>query len=424
MDIESLIDEYCSGNVVPILGCELLRINITPEISYNFHEYLIHKSFRPSNEWPKEPTLLSELPLAMPKLNQNTLKGIYERIPEKMIDVSLLTKLAMLENLKTFIMGSSYKEFESELVKINPYEKFDILKNDSKSNHSLSNISPTTDIRKIVYLFDDIESRFFSFSDEELLESIHAISNTANLTSGNTLLSHLSGKTLLFLGCDFSDWYMRYCIRVLSNMPYGKPQRAYIVNDHPAKLNYQEFFFKKHQIELLLSHPVKEFVNEFFSKAKQAEGFDNKFANSRVFISYSNRDLATAKELYSKLRQFGIDPWFDTTDKKIASHEDTIREIIFEPKTKLMISIISKDFVESLQDEKNYVRDIEWDMAICRIKGAKAGKQDDNFCIVPYYIDDPRGYMELLPRYISSEFRHGNLYNSVETLIPEILNYL
>jgi hypothetical protein len=92
MDIRSLIDQYSSGNVIPILGCELLRINVGIDMDYNIHEYMIKKLFQPNTEWPKPPDFLSELPLSMPNINQNTIIGLYRQIQEKEKNVQLLRK--------------------------------------------------------------------------------------------------------------------------------------------------------------------------------------------------------------------------------------------------------------------------------------------------------------------------------------------
>jgi hypothetical protein len=421
MDIRSLIDQYSSGNVIPILGCELLRINVGIDMDYNIHEYMIKKLFQPNTEWPKPPDFLSELPLSMPNINQNTIIGLYRQIQEKEKNVQLLRKIAGMKHFQIFIVGSFFKDFEKQFRLVNPDEIIDVEKNDSNSVHSLTNINFENERRKLVYLFDNTDNPYFSLSDEELMESMHVLSRTATLNSPKSLLSNLTGKTLLFIGCDFSDWFMRYCIRVLTNMPYGiKPHRTYIVNNHPTSLNYQNFFFKKHKIQLLQAFPVKEFIDQFCHEADNVQEFHNRFSDSRVFISYDNGDADTAKQLYNALRVAGIDPWLDITDKVAGKHEETIVKQILNSKTKVMINIISSTLMERMANPgRNYVRDVEWDYAMVREKG-KVVNIDDNFYSIPYFVDNPRPYLSQLPPFLKDDFRFGKDFGGIDNLIKEI----
>lgn len=422
MNLNSLVTQYTSGNVVPILGCELFKVRTRSKQLINIHEYIIEEAFQPSDEWPLPPKMLSELPLAVPELTQNNIIGILNEILDKDKDLSLLTKIAMLKHFKVFIIASFFKEFEQEFIKENPGEKIEIFKNSLDGNHNLSNIDFSNGKRKLIYLFDNIDSERFALNDGELLESIYGLSSTSVDISKKPLPASLFGKTLLFIGCDFSDWFMRYCIRVLYNMPFDRPQRTYIINDNPPKITYQEFFFKTRHINLLQTSPVNDFIDTFWNMAMNRQRFKNKFKDSRLFICYSEHDKNIAQDLCSFLRKNGVDAWFDEEDKNISSHIETIRESIWNPKTKILVSIISKELVNSLSNAKNYVRDIEWDTAIVRLKAAKYRNVDDSFFIVPYYVDNYRQYdkAHLIPEEITDQFIFGELYGGFAKLFSEV----
>jgi hypothetical protein len=429
MDITNVIDElifkYIGGNVVPVLGCELFNVETYNKGTVNIHEYLIKQVFKKNEEWPNSPKLLSELPLAVPSFDYKSLLGCYKLIKSKNKKLEQLSLIASLKCFKVFLIATVFKEFEYEFEKNNLNEEYEIYKNDAISPHGIGEIDFNNNKRKIIYLFDNLDSERCAINDEELLESIYALSKTPNSTKGNSLLSFLQNKTLLFIGCDFPDWFMRYCIRVLYNKPFEKTP-TYIINDHETKLNYQHFFYKNYNIQLVQSSPVSEFVSKFYSLASQREEFINKYPNSQIFISYSSKyDKNIAKELNGYLYGRGIETYFDEESKEIGSHQPKIQAWIANDKTKLLISIISQEMISTIiPGQFNYIKDVEWDAAFSRIKYNRMINKKDNFSVVPYFIDDESNYIDKIPKEINTEFRFGRYHNGFEKLFDEIKKIL
>ncbi|MBS1509450.1 MAG: toll/interleukin-1 receptor domain-containing protein [Bacteroidetes bacterium] len=421
--IDNLIHKYTSGNLIPIIGCELFKVPTEQGNSINIHEYIIRESFYPSEEWPEPPALLSELPLAIPEFDYNSLLGCYKLLNEKKKRLKFLTQLANLKYFKIFLIANVFKEFETEFRK-NNNEEVEIYKNDTITMHGLPSINFNNGLRKIIYLFDNLDSPLCAINDEELLESMYSLANSPKHSSDNSLLSYLQNKTLLFIGCDFPDLFMRYCIRVLSNNPFSS-RPIYIVNDHPTKLKYQEFFFAKHNIKLIHTSPVDDFVDKFYQKALKKEEFKNKYENSQIFISYSkSHDLVVAKSLYHKFREQGVVTYFDEETQTIGSHENEIKDYIMNPKTKMLLSVISEGLFNTLSSDLNYIRDIEWYSAKARNDVAAHSNIHKKINIVPYFVDNERNYIDKLPELIKSEFRFGENHGGFDRLFSETKNII
>jgi len=423
--IDNLIYKYTSGNLIPILGCELFKIDFGFNKHLNIHEYIIKENFYPNEDWPDAPATLSELSLSNPVFDYSSFLGCYNVLLERQKKLRLYTELASLKYFRSFLVATTFKEFENEFRRLNPQENIEVFKNDTISMHGLPSINFNNGIRKIIYLFDNIDSSLCALNDEQLLESMFSLANSPKNSSEHSLLSYLGDKTLLFIGCDFTDWFMRYCIRVLSNNPFStKP--IYIVNDHPPKLKYQESFFHKHNIQLVQTSPVDDFVDKFYAKALRKEKFKNRFQNAQVFISYSKEfDLETAKELYFYLLERGVETYFDEETKAIGGHEKAIKDYIMNPKTKILLSVVSKNLVDNLTlHGSNYIRDVEWYAANARNEVAAHSTVHEPIAFLPYFVDNEREYLQVLPAYLNSEFRFGINHGGLNSLFEKIQEFL
>jgi len=422
--IDELIIKYSSEEIIPILGCELFKIDLGSNNLVNIHEYIIKKAFHTSPEWPEPPQLLSELQLAETRFTYNSLKGCYRQLKEWQKKVKLLNQIANLNYFKVFLIAFVFEEFEKEFKKSNS-EEIEIYTHDTVTTNGLPSIDFTNNKRKIIYLFDHIESGKCAFNDEDLLESMYSLANSRNTSSGHSLLPYLKDKTLLFIGCDFPDWFMRYCIRVLSSEKTSA-NITYIINDHPPKLKYQEFFFSKHNIQLIQTSPVDEFIHKFCEKALKTEMFKNRFANSQIFISYSKSfDSVIAKNLYHKFREQGVETYFDEEVKEIGSHEEKITQYIMSSMTKIIVCVISKDLMKNIKDDmyrdkRNYISKVEWYAAEVRnFQVATRISEIPKINIVPYFVDNEREYLSELPAFISAETRFGEYHGGFEDLFDK-----
>lgn len=422
---DALIRQYAGGQVIPILGCEMMRIRSSVDKFTNIHQYIIQKQFHSTPQYPTPPQNMYDLQLIDDRLNQNDISSIYTDIPGDERDTSLLDKIAGMDKFQLYIVASMFTDFEQIFKNKNPGEELELYINDSTNSFQLTNINPASKKRKLVYLFDRAGSPMFAINEEDRLEYLFSLAKTYSIPG--SLLSFLAGKTLLFLGCDFSDWFMRYCIRVLYNYPYIYGPRAYIVNDSADPLNYQAQFFAKHKIELIHQYPTGDFIQDLFEKAKGAEEFKDLFNGKYVFLSYTHRDKEHALGVYNCLRNRGVNVWYDDRDKEIGGHIPTIQnQIMNAALTKVMVCVVSAEMMTELADlaHPSYVRDIELDAANTRIKAARMRNETDKFVIVPYFVDDPRPYLGSVPQYISSNFRFGDDFGGCDELFTKIREFL
>jgi hypothetical protein len=405
---KALISQYHSGNLIPIIGCQMLPVRPAKKGWMNIHDYIIDRQFACSARHPIPPDNFYELQLLYPQFNQNDIIYFLDSLKEEEKDVTLLDMISRMDKFRVFLMASMFKDFEHSLRAYNKNEKFEVLKNDTVASSQLSFIDFQNGYRKIIYLFDNRDTGMFAINDEDRLEYLFTLAKISEIQG--SLLKWLPEKTLLFLGCDFSDWFMRYCIRVLYNRPYEKKPRVYIVNDNSNPLNYRELFFKTHNINLIHKFPVKKFTQEFFKACNSQAEFTDRFFGKKAFISYSSRDRAAAESVDQCLYSYGMGTYFDDRDKEVGTHKELIQEEIMDATTVgVMICVISKELIEEVREltRPSYVRDVEWWAARVRIEGARMGNRSDRFGIVPYFKDDPTSYIRELPELIRDYFRFG-----------------
>jgi hypothetical protein len=421
---EALISQYSSGNLIPIIGCEMLPVIGMAERDMNIHDYIIYKQFRATAENPQPPGNFHELQLIYEQFNQNDIIGFLNRISENHKDLTLLDKLSRLEKFQVFIMASMFKDFEIKLRQKNPDHDFEILQNDNLKSSRLSNVDFTNGRRKLIYLFGREDVPMFAINDEDRLEYLFSLAKTSELE--NSLLKFLSYKTLLFLGCDFSDWFMRYCIRVLYNLPYEKGPRVYIVNDSSLPPNYQQLFFRKHKINLIHHFPVKDFINELYEKAVEHQPFRDAFNGKKAFICYSKYDRDKACYINKCLNSRGLDTYFDEKDKEVGAHKQKLQAQIMDAATTVvMVCIISEKLIREVKEAAfSYVRDVEWPAAWIRIKAAKMRNEADKFGVIPYFVDDHTTYQAQLPEFIQEFFRFGESQGGCDELFEKIKKFL
>jgi hypothetical protein len=103
----------------------------------------------------------------------------------------------------------------------------------------------------VVRLFGQPAARQLAITEEEVLEQIHGLQ--IELSEGGELQklgALLRGSDLLFLGCGFPDWLMRFFIRALRGQRFHAPNAA------PARIAETDARQKTHLVTFLEQHGV------------------------------------------------------------------------------------------------------------------------------------------------------------------------
>jgi hypothetical protein len=233
-----------------------------------------------------------------------------------------------------------------------------------------------------------------ALSEEDMLEYTghfkERIKNSANI------INALKNKNLLFLGCAFPDWMVRFILRLLSNEPmhdWGSKRTIIVVNDMSDVRKKQYEFLKNYDVVTYESN-TKDFVEELTSRWKQKNPLSIK--NKMIFLSYTVKDKEAVENLKKAIEGINnVTCWYD--NREIVPGDDFKTEIAKNIKSAdLFIPLISAN---SLLHKDGYVQ-LEWFTAdnvntFRKIDG-NTGKY-----LMPVVIDDTNPYDNNVPKYFS-----------------------
>ncbi|HMG15823.1 MAG TPA: toll/interleukin-1 receptor domain-containing protein [Saprospiraceae bacterium] len=422
VDYNSLLLQYKGGNLIPIIGSDLFKIKSEDGNQLSLEEYLMKSMEKKPIVKPDPLENFTAFTFDHPDL-ENQVPAIYERLRPDEIDANMITQLSNLQGFKVFITTSCDRNLEELLG-----ENTETLIWNHNTNTPLQ-FDFTNNKKKLVYLFgrikkEDEPNSSISFSDVDRLECLYNLSLT-NTKSNNkdnySFLEYLKGKSLLFIGNNFQDWFIRFAIRILCNAPFNNIiRKVYIINDSSRKLNFEEFFFKRFEIQLIHDSPIHKFIDNLCTVINKDEQVKSRFENKQVFISYDRTDAKYADEIYEKLTNFGVNTWLDRNDIKPGEFKKEIKEYIQSTKTAIFISLLSKTLIEK-NEEESYVKKNEWKTAKSRYDYNNylidTGGSIVKFTILPLAIDDFKLYYQLLPDFI----KQNNIYDINQ---PDLLDFI
>lgn len=411
LDFNSLYDIYNAESLVMIVGSEVLHMTN----QQGFANHVGTKTFEQqaiesitNQPYQGGPKTFSELAISFPSTNiisSNRLRGVYRRFRPESFDLNLVQLIADLPNIRLFIQTSFDTKLEEQLGADVEAKVW---------NHEMKAplyLDLTNGKKKLVYLFGNVNEGISVFEEEQidclLNLSVYNEINKNKTPDRYSLLEFLKDKTLVFVGNNFSDWFMRLMIRTLYNAPITlQPDKAYIVNDSSRGLPFQRYFYDKFKIELIHDFPVEHFLNNLHRTIREKESFDNWYKPRRVFISYDRTDKRRADELKKCLNRKHIDAFLDTADMKIAEHEEKIKKFIQAPQTCIFVCLLSPVLLEK-EEDASYVKRIEWKTASARffvnryLDETSGEDSHPPFAVVSARIDDFNADKILFPKFIS-----------------------
>ncbi|TMI89502.1 MAG: toll/interleukin-1 receptor domain-containing protein [Bacteroidetes bacterium] len=234
-----------------------------------------------------------------------------------------------------------------------------------------------------------------ALSEEDMLEYTGFFKE--KMSGATNIVSALKNKSLLFLGCSFPDWMVRFALRLLSNEPlheWGAKRKIIIIND-PSELRAEQNEFLKNYDVVTYEGDTAQFVNELHNQWKKRN--PNAGKKKSIFLSYTRADIAAVESMKKAIEQLGnVICWYDNRELKPA--DNWLEEIVVNiRKADLFMPLISAN---SLAHEDGFVQK-EWVQGtnewIFRNADKKAGKY-----LVPVVIDDSKLYNDKISKYFDS----------------------
>lgn len=422
-DWDDLLELIAHKKVVPIVGSELLIVidaqSNKKELLYGDQNYM-HKELNKIKSLQKNDNFYELM-----EINKKEIPGriqiVLERVKDKMF-LDPLKKLAQITDFNYYI-STTYDSFFEDTLQAERCEKgeqirtIDFSININASDDSKKNLE--TEVPTVFNLMGSSKKiNGFAKTEEEILEHLYSLNEHVNEQSSiaHSLFANVNQKHLLFLGCCFPNWLLRFFIRILTNSRISDAFLTKIIADCRTPNDKNLCMFLNHfNSKIYPVHDINtvEFVDKLFEKWKLRKSKAHKIKyNGVVFLSYSSEDREPlVNELYNKLELEGVNVFYDI--KKINAGDYFDKEITAEIKNcKLFIPLISKN---SLDPERYVIK--EWEIATA-LEKLDFNKE----FIIPFIIDNTKANDEM----IRKNFKHisvkpeNNVNNIAEFIISKL----
>jgi len=247
----------------------------------------------------------------------------------------------------------------------------------------------------------------YAVTAEDVLEFVHQFQATG---TPRRLLDALRQSHLLMIGGGFSDWLVRFLVRLAKPgrlWSSGHSQQTLFMADRSIMSDGNLLDFLEHplsDVEIFHVTHTDEFVDELHRRwtarhpqeetpqTWQVPPREDAAQDGGVFLSYHRSDASTARRVYEALNAAGIDVWFDERDLEGG--------VEFEPE---IISRINRSFFfvailsrQTLSSERSKFFRLEWRHAETRSKYAPF----DSPFVLPVVIDDVSPIDERFPLFL------------------------
>ena len=233
-----------------------------------------------------------------------------------------------------------------------------------------------------------------ALSEEDMLEYTGDFKE--KMKGATNIVNALKNKNLLFLGCSFPDWMVRFVLRLLSNEPMHEwgTKRTIIAVNNPSSLRDVQYDFLKDYEVSTYEGSTSDFVNRLYNQWMQKNPLAVK--NKMIFLSYTVLDKEAVEALKKALETIpNVTCWYD--NREIIAGDDFKTEIAKNIKSAdLFIPLISAN---SLMHKDGYVQ-LEWFTAD-NVNTFRKIDGNTNKYLMPIVIDDTDAYDVSVPKYFS-----------------------
>jgi hypothetical protein len=422
-DWDELLDFISDRQLTPILGKEIYKFKKN-EILIPVDEYLSGQILE-SNHVTDQPAL--SLTKAVNYLvNEKKIKtmDIIRKLKSMVKDIHfefpLLTEFLGITDLNYYINTGVYNNvLENNLAEIRKQTATSI-------NFSINEpFSDCDDLERLKtpFVFNVFGSLLNTvdpaLSEDDMLEYTghfkEKMKNAINITNA------LKNKNLLFIGCSFPDWVVRFILRLLSNeamRDWGTKRTIMVVNDISDLRKMQYDFLRNYDV-VTYEGNTSDFVEELSRQWKQRN--PSAVKNRMVFLSYTIKDKEAVENLKKAIEGINnVTCWYD--HREITPGDDFKTEIAKNIKSAdLFIPLISEN---SLMNKDGYVQ-LEWFTADNVNTFRKIDGNTSKY-LMPVVIDETNPYNNNVPKYFSElsigKVPQGNPGQEFINLVRETLN--
>lgn len=367
-DWDEILGFIKDQNLTPVIGKEMYKFKQDDKL-IPIDEYLSQKLLESNKVTDQPPLSLSEAVNFLenekrikPLDIRNKLKTIVQSIN---FDFPELAAFLSITELNYYINTAVYNNiFENNLKKSRNNSGGSTDFSIDSINFSLSeSLKDSGDLKNLIkpFVFNVFGSLLDTvdpaLSEEDMLEYTGTFNE--KMSDLHNIINALKNRNLLFMGCAFPDWMVRFILRILSNEPmhvWGDNRKIIIVNDQ-SDISQGQYNFLKNYDVVSYEGNTNDFVNELSAKWLQQN--PKKEKSKIIFLSYSRKDKDAVETLKTSLESINnVTCWYDKEEIKVG--DDFKTDIILNiKKADLFIPLLSAN---SLENKEGYVFK-EWSSA-------------------------------------------------------------
>jgi len=398
---------------------DCIRVNIKEYLTFVlWNEYVPSKA-------PPSPYSLSNVVEELVREGISTeddIKSYIIRIVKNLTDEQIVLdpfkKLANIRNIDT-ILSVNFdnfleRAFEAENIKVNPSINFSI-----QDNNQLDDAFDRDKALPIIFnLMGNVRDSDFALTEEMQLEYLYSLLLGKD---GNTkaLFDSVRNKSILFVGCSFPNWFMRFFIRIISKNRYKTGRSKFVASDRTSQdidlSTFLEFnktrvipigssVLKTKEAEILYKNSI-EFIDELYETSEKSKSEVSDWKpryQEKIFLSYSWDDKPIIKKMKNEFEKCGVCLFFDDDDLRNGENfSETIRKYI--NRCDYVLPVISNN---SISRKDSYVYEKEWTQAI-NVEKYKLDcggfREGQSSYIRPYIIDDTSPTDSRIPEELRSK---------------------
>jgi hypothetical protein len=417
-DWNSLLGYVAGGNVIPVIGQELLwvdmgdgRMNIAELLAKQLGERLgIDKSRLcrvAGKDGASRPLTLHDVACLYLETPGRRLDRLYQYVSEILTTAQFpipraLTQLAEITDFSLYVTTTVDPLLESALnaARFAGRRETVALAFQPKKKAGLPKPFGEITMPTVFYMLGQaVPARgaptpsSFVLSEEDLVEFIYGLRPENANDSLDRLFQAMGENYLLILGGGFSDWVTRFLLRIAkgSRLFNAEGIGEFVAESCDSESNLVLFLKRFRQQSVFYRHGAQRFVDELWlrwmarktalpASAPMGVPPPAEMPEGAVFISYTWEDLQAVQRLKAGLDAAGVPAWFDREQLK-AAHvwEQKIRDNI--ARCSFFIPVVSQQTERKLE---GYFR-TEW--ALGAERATRFFGCDENF-LLPVSIDD------------------------------------
>jgi len=404
-DWDELLEFISEKQLTPVLGREIYKFRQN-DILVPLDEYL-SKQILELNKVTDQPGV--GLTAAVSYLvNEKKMKAmdvtrkLKTVVKEISFEFPILTEFLSITDLNYYVNTAVYNNVLEQA--------FTSIRNQKPASINFSINEPFSDCDDLAKLKEPFVFNVFgsilntvdaALSEEDMLEYTGYFKE--KMSNASNLINALRNHNLLFVGCGFPEWMVRFILRLLSNEPmhdWGTKRTIIIVNDDLNLKRVQYDFLRNFDV-VIYEGNTNEFVSQLYGQWKQKN--PSSLKPRRIFLSYTTKDRQAVETLKKGLEGIeNVTCWYDS--REIQAGDDFKTEIAKNIKSAdLFIPLISAN---SLMHKDGYVQ-LEW-ITADNVNTFRKIDGNSKKYLVPVVIDDTNPYDVNVPKYFS-ELSIGNV---------------